>query len=127
MAAYNQLTIVGNVGKDPAMRYTKDGVPVCDFSVAVNEKRGGEETTLWVRVTCWRQLAEIANQYVRKGAPVMVAGRANVSAYTNKAGQPAASLELTADNLVLLGSRADTGAGGDDFLPPPDNVSEIPF
>lgn len=123
MAAYNQLTIVGNVGKDPAMRYTKDGVPVCDFSVAVNEKRGGEETTLWVRVTCWRQLAEIANQYVRKGAPVMVAGRANVSAYTNKAGQPAASLELTADKLVLLGSRADTGAPE----PSPDDVGNIPF
>lgn len=122
MAAYNHLTIVGNVGKDPAMRYTKDGVPVCDFSVAVNEKRGGEETTLWVRVTCWRQLAEIANQYVRKGGQVMVVGRASVSAYTDKAGQPAAALELNADKLVLLGSRAD---GAPDTTP--DDTGNIPF
>lgn len=123
MAAYNYFTIVGNVGKDPAMRYTQAGVPVCDFSVAVNEKHGDKETTTWVRVTCWRQLAEIANQYVRKGGQVMVAGRASVSAYTNKAGQPAASLELTADKLVLLGGRADAGEGA----PPADDYEHVPF
>lgn len=123
MAAYNYFTIVGNVGKDPAMRYTQAGVPVCDFSVAVNEKHGDKETTTWVRVTCWRQLAEIANQYVRKGGQVMVAGRASVSAYTNKAGQPAASLELTADKLVLLGGRAD----GEPAQDQPRNMREIVF
>lgn len=122
MAGYNHLTIVGNVGKEPAVRYTQAGVPVCDFSVAVNEKYGERETVTWVRVSCWRQLAEIAAKYVRKGGQVMVAGRVSVSAYTDKAGQPAASLELTADKLVLLGSRADG-----EYVPPVDDAGQIPF
>lgn len=122
MAGYNHLTIVGNVGKDPAMRYTQAGVPVCDFSVAVNDKYGDKETVTWFRVKCWNKLAEIAAQYVRKGAQVMVVGRASVSAYTDKAGQPAAALELNADKLVLLGSRAD---GAPDTTP--DDTGNIPF
>lgn len=122
MAGYNHLTIVGNVGKEPAVRYTQAGVPVCDFSVAVNEKYGERETVTWVRVSCWRQLAEIAAKYVRKGGQVMVAGRVSVSAYTDKAGQPAAALELNADKLVLLGSRAD---GAPDTTP--DDTGNIPF
>lgn len=122
MAGYNQLTIVGNVGKEPALRYTQAGVPVCDFSVAVNDKYGDKETVTWFRVKCWNKLAEIAAQYVRKGAQVMVVGRASVSAYTDKAGQPAAALELNADKLVLLGSRAD---GAPDTTP--DDTGNIPF
>jgi single-strand DNA-binding protein len=122
MAGYNHLTIVGNVGKDPAMKFTQAGVPVCDFTIAINEKYGDKETVTWVRVTCWRQLAEIAAKYVRKGGQVMVAGRVSVSAYTDKAGQPAAALELSADKLVLLGSRADAGPNET-----PDDAGQIPF
>jgi single-strand DNA-binding protein len=122
MAGYNHLTIVGNVGKDPTMKFTQAGVPVCDFTIAINEKYGDKETVTWVRVTCWRQLAEIAAKYVRKGGQVMVAGRVSVSAYTDKAGQPAAALELSADKLVLLGSRADAGPNET-----PDDAGQIPF
>lgn len=140
MAGWSQTIIVGNVGRDPQLRYTQSGIPVCDFSVAVTRRTGRRddpdrsEKTTWYRITCWRQLAETANQYVRKGTQIMVVGVVEASAYTDRSGQPAASLDLTADNFQLLGSRADAearssgGSGGyDDFAPPPDDVGEIPF
>lgn len=126
MPNWMQTIIVGHVGRDVTLRYTQDGTPVCDFSVAVTTKSGkGEnrvEKTTWFKVTCWRQLAETAKEYVRKGGAIMVVGTINVSAYTDKSGQPAASLELNADKLVLLGSRAD---GAPDTTP--DDTGNIPF
>jgi single-strand DNA-binding protein len=133
------MSIIGNVGRDPAFKYTQSGVPVCDFSVAVTRRFGSgenrQEKTLWVRVTAWRQLAEIANSYVRKGTQIFVVGTVDVSSYTDKSGNPAATLELTADTFQLLGSRGEreggSGEGGyEDFAPPPQggsNVDDIPF
>lgn len=136
---YQQITIVGNVGRDPEMRYTQSGVPVCDFSVAVNKvwnNSQGErqEKTTWFRVTCWRGLAETVNQYLRKGRQVFVVGEIDASAYLNNAGQPAASLDLTATTVKFIGSRDDDFSGStarreydDDFAPPPGQVDDIPF
>lgn len=119
MAGWSQTIIVGNVGREVSFKYTQSGVPVADFSVAVTRRFGGkdgaekQEVTTWYRVTCWRNLAEIANQYVRKGTQVMVVGQADVSSYLDKAGQPAATLELTADNFQMLGGRGnDSGEQG---------------
>ena len=112
MAGFQQTIIIGNVGRDPDMRYTPQGVPVCDFSVAVTRKwkQGDEqrEETTWVKVVCWRALAEIASQYVVKGRQVMIAGRVSVDAYIDKQGEARATLELTAQDLQLLGARGDT-------------------
>lgn len=135
MAGWAQTIIVGNVGRDPVARTTQAGKSVCDFSVAVTRKFGTgdqrQERTVWYRVTCWEQLADIATQYVRKGGQVMIVGTVEASAYLDKQGQPAASLDLTASALQLLGSRADSAgqrALTDDFPPPPDdNMGEIPF
>ena len=145
MAGWSQTIIVGNVGRDVNFKYTQSGLPVADFSVAVTRKFGSkdgaerEPKTTWYKVTCWRNLAEIANQYVRKGMQVMVVGQAEVSSYLDKAGQPAASLELTADNFQMLGGRGEGegrasggGAGGanydDNYAPaPPDSMGDIPF
>lgn len=113
MAGWQQTIIVGNVGGDPELRYLQSGQAVASFSVAVTRKWTDKQTderkeeTTWFRVTCWRNLAEIANQYVHKGTQIMVVGTVKASAYTDKSGQPASSLELTADNLQLLGSRED--------------------
>ncbi|MBC7870619.1 MAG: single-stranded DNA-binding protein [Chitinophagaceae bacterium] len=146
MAGYISCQIIGNVGREPNFKYTQSGIAVCDFSVAVTRKIGSgenrKETTQWIRVTCWRGLAEIANQYVKKGTQVFVVGTIDASAYLDKSGQPASSLELTADNFQLLGSRGDGQGGGeyrgggqqgggqqgeyDDFRPP-SNVDDIPF
>jgi single-strand DNA-binding protein len=137
---YQQITIVGNVGRDPELRYTPQGFAVCDFSVAVNRRVGGQnntearDETTWFRVTCWRQLAETVAKYVRKGRQILIVGEVSVSAYTDKAGQPAATLEITAQTVKFLGQREDNedGSGGgnggretfDDFRPPQQQTQE---
>ena len=102
MAGYQYTVIIGNVGRDPELRYTQSGVAVCDFSVAVsrrwtdrntNEQR---EKTTWFRVSAWRQLAETVNQYVRKGMQIMVAGEVDATAFIGQDGEARATLELTA-------------------------------
>lgn len=114
MAGYQYTVIIGNVGRDPEMRYTQSGVAVCDFSVAVNrnwtdrttnERR--EETT-WFRVSAWRQLAETCNQYVHKGMQIMVAGRIGASAFIGQDGEARASLDLTALDVQFLGRRGES-------------------
>ena len=99
---YQYTVIVGNVGRDPEMRYTPGGTAVCDFSVAVNRRWTDKQTnemrekTTWFRVTCWNRLAETVNQYVYKGMRVLVAGEVDASAWVDNEGNPRATLELTA-------------------------------
>jgi len=116
MAGYQQTIIIGNVGRDPELRFTQSGVAVCDFSVAVTRKwtqneQPREETT-WYRISAWRSLAELCNQYVHKGMQIMVAGRVNASAYIGKDGEAHASLELVATDVQFLGRRGEND--GDD-------------
>jgi single-strand DNA-binding protein len=135
MAGWAQTIIIGNVGRDPELRYLPSGVPVCNFTVAVTERwtdsssNEQKEKTNWYRVACWRRLAETANQYVRKGMQVMVVGNVEARAYTDNAGQPAASLELTARDVRFLGTRADRegGEGQYDDSAPQENMTDIPF
>src|SRR5258708_21739645 len=100
---FQQVTIVGNVGRDAEMRYTPQGIAVCDFSVAVNKVTGkGEnrkEKTTWFNVTVWRERAGTARQYIKKGMKILVVGEIDASPFTNKQRQPAASLELPATDL----------------------------
>jgi len=107
--------IVGNVGRDAELSYTPQGIAVAKFTVAVNKVTGRGETkqekTIWFRVTMWREKAENLSQYVKKGNQIMVVGEIDVSVFTNKDGQPAATLELTANQVQLLGNRGDGGGG----------------
>ena len=108
--SYEHTVIVGHLGRDPEMRYTPNGKPVTNFSVAVSRKftsKDGKtvEKTKWFRVTAWDKLAELCNQYLRKGRLVLVAGEIDASAYANQAGEPAASLELTAREVKFLGGK----------------------
>jgi single-strand DNA-binding protein len=131
MAGYQYIIIIGNVGRDPELRYTQSGVAVCGFSVAVNrtwtdrttnERR--EETT-WFRVSAWRGLAETVNQYVYKGMQIMVAGRVAADAYLGQDGQPRASLELTALDVQFLGQRGERYDAGDEEYP--SEPEDLPF
>jgi single-strand DNA-binding protein len=129
MAGYQYTIIIGNVGRDPEMRYTQSGVAVSDFSVAVsrrwtdrtsNEQR---EKTTWFRVSAWRGLAETVNQYVHKGMQVMVTGEVDASAYTGQDGSARATLEITARDIQFLGRR---GEGADEGTYPSE-PEDLPF
>ncbi len=113
---YQQVIIIGNCGKDATLSYTPQGIAVAKFSVATTKVTGKgdskQEKTVWWNVTLWRERAENLYQYIKKGKKVMVIGEVEGHAYTNKDGQPAVSLELTANDFKFLDSKSDDSGGG---------------
>ncbi len=125
---FQQCMIIGNLGRDPEMRYTPDGTPVTDFTVAVNRRWETGEKTWWFKVTCWRRLAETTNQYLKKGRLVMVIGEIDASAWVDQEGKPRASLDLTARVVKFLGGRQDVDSGADyEAGGFPQQEEDIPF
>ena len=141
---YHTLILVGNVGRDPEMRYTPSGQPVTSFSVATNRQytaNSGEtvKETIWFRVTTWGKTAEVCNQYVKKGSKVLVEGRLTPDAntggprvWTAQDGTPRASFEVTASTVRFLSSRGEAEApsssgvdAGGSFVGAPED--DIPF
>lgn len=129
---YVHIVLVGNLGRDPEMRYTPSGQPVTSFSLATNRRWSDRETgeqkeeTTWFRVTVWGKQAEICNEYLRKGRTVLVeADRIQASAYKNRNDELAASLEVTARTVRFLGGRGDQV--GTDFEESPEDLDAIPF
>lgn len=110
---FQAITLVGNIGSDVEMRYTPSGVPVSSFSLAVNKSWNDQEgnrqqKTTWFRVTAWRKLAEITAEHLTKGRQVLVAGEMQEAhAWSDKEGNPRASLEVTAQTIRFLGSRPE--------------------
>lgn len=140
--SYQKVIIVGNLGRDPEMRYMPDGTAVTSFSVATNRRWTNQdgsqgEETVWFRVSAWRRQAETTAQYLTKGQKVMVEGRLQPDKatggpriWTAQDGTPRASFEITADRVVFLGGRGDASSGGDGGdMDGPDYVAEdeIPF
>ncbi|MBK8165681.1 MAG: single-stranded DNA-binding protein [bacterium] len=117
MAGVNKVIIIGNLGRDPEIKYTQSNVPVANFSVATTEswkdKNSGEwqEKTEWHRVVAWRHLAERAERYLRKGKQVYVEGRLETRKWQGQDGQERYTTEIIANQLMLLGRR-DEGEGG---------------
>lgn len=114
---YQQLTIVGRLGKDPEMRYTATGTPVCAFSVATdrawtNDQGVKQEETTWHRVTAWNKQAETCAQYLKKGSQVLVTGTVKAHGYTGRDGQAGASLEVKADTVRFLGGQGASAGDG---------------
>lgn len=109
---FQQVTIVGNLGADPEMRYTPSGVPVANFSVAVNRRWTGQdgtaqERTTWFRVTAWRKDADNVTKYLSKGSPVLVIGELEEpSVWQAKDGEYRASLDVTARTIRFLSGGA---------------------
>ncbi len=133
---YQQITIIGNVGKDPELRYTPSGAGVCSFSVAVNKNITDKNThekqkkTTWFRVSAWRQLAEVCGQYVHKGMLVLVVGELEVRTYTGNDGQTQVSIEITARDVKFLSSKGERSASGEDYgggYSGSDEPEDIPF
>ncbi|MCP9495658.1 MAG: single-stranded DNA-binding protein [Pyrinomonadaceae bacterium MAG19_C2-C3] len=115
--SFNKIILVGNLGKDPELRYSTQGIPVCTFSVATNDRRkdrDGEQQdiTTWFRVKLFNRMAETASQYLVKGKPVYIEGRLRLEEYTDKEGKQRHSLEVIATDMQFIGSREDAGGGG---------------
>ena len=110
MASLNRVQIIGNCGSDIEMRFTPNGNPVADFSVAVNDKYGETETTEWFRVVVWQKLAETCNQYLSKGRQVYVEGRLQTKKWDSEDGQTHYKTELIASRVLFLGPREDSPA-----------------
>ena len=109
---YQKLIIIGNLGRDPEMRYTPDGKPNTTFSVATSRKAGDKDETTWFRVSVWGNQAEPCNQYLRKGSKVLVEGRLKpeINVYQRKDGSYAASYDVTAENVRFLSGKDEQPA-----------------
>jgi len=123
--AFAKVMIIGNLGRDPEMRYTPSGRPVTEFSVAVSHRSRDAQTgawaddgTDWYRVTVWGERAERTAEQFRKGNKVFVEGRFRTREYEARDGQKRISLEITADNVISLDARARDEEGGGSFAAP---------
>lgn len=117
MASYNRVILVGNLTRDPELRYTPSGTAVTEVGLAVNDRRkspSGEwvEETTFVDVTLWARQAEVASQYLSKGSPVLIEGRLKLDTWENKEGQRRSKLHVVGERMQMLGGRGGGGGGG---------------
>lgn len=138
---FHKVILVGNLGRDPEMRYTPSGQAVTNLSVATNrtytDNAGNQvKQTVWFRVSVWGKQAEASHQYLRKGRQVLVEGRLNPDDNGNpriwnaQDGTPRASFEVTAETVRFLGGPGDAGAAASPDEPAvgaPESEDEIPF
>lgn len=115
----NKAILVGNLGKDPELRYTPSGTAVATFPIATTERfkdREGnrQERTEWHNIVAWRQLAEICGKYLHKGKQVYIEGKIQTRSYDDRDGNKRYITEIVADQMQMLGSRDDSqgGSGG---------------
>jgi single-strand DNA-binding protein len=118
MASINKVILIGNLGRDPEVRYTPNGAAVCNVSVATTrnwkDKNSGDkvEETEWHRVVFYDRLAEIAGEFLKKGRPVYVEGRLKTRKWADKDGKDNYTTEIVAEQMQLLGGREGGGGGG---------------
>lgn len=137
---FHKVILVGNLGRDPEMRYTPGGQAVCNMSVATNrtytDNAGNQvKQTVWFRVSVWGKQAESCHQYLRKGRSVLVEGRLNADEngnprmWTGQDGSPRSSYEVTAETVRFLGGREEAGvvAADESAAAGPASEEEIPF
>ena len=111
--SYNRVILVGNLTRDPEIRYTQSGKGVTKFTLAVNNPRNREETT-FVDIVAWDRLGETCNTYLKKGMNALVEGRLVIRSYDDKDGNKRKATEVVIDNMQMLGSPRDRAASGDD-------------
>ena len=133
MASINKVILIGNLGRDPEVRYTPSGAAVCNVSVATTrnwkDKSSGDkvEETEWHRVVFYDRLAEIAGEYLKKGRPVYVEGRLKTRKWQDKDGKDNYTTEIVAEQMQLLGGREGGGGyGGGQGGNPEDYSQEAP-
>ena len=125
MASLNKVIIIGNLGKDPEIKYTQNGTAVANFSVATTFKpKDGDEKTEWHRIVAWDRLAEIIGEWVRKGSQIYIEGRLQTRSW-EKDGVTRYTTEIIAERMLMLGGKDKTQ---DNFEPKttPEN-DDIPY
>ncbi len=141
MASLNKVMLIGNLGKDPEVRYTPSGQAVASFSLATSEKfksKSGEweERTEWHNITLWGKLAEIAGEYLSKGKTVYIEGRLQTRKWQDKNGNDRYTTDIVGDKMQMLspmGERrgsdgpSETSGGGGGYEEPPFQDDDIPF
>lgn len=122
----NRLILIGNLTRDPELRSTRDGTPVCSFTVAVNRRKtaDGQQEADFFRVNAWRQLAENCNRYLAKGRKVAVVGSVRVNTYTAQDGSTRASMDVNADEVEFLSPHTEEPKEHEKFIPVDD---DLPF
>lgn len=142
MASLNKVMLIGNLGKDPEVRYTTSGQAVASFSLATTEKyksKSGdwEEKTEWHNITLWGKLAEIAGEYLSKGKTVFIEGRLQTRKWQDKSGNDRYTTEIVGDKMQMLSPKGDGKRHTDESAPhpvvaerdeePPFQDDDIPF
>lgn len=118
--SFNKIILVGNLGKDPELRYTPQGDAVCSFSMATNEKKkdkSGEyqDVTTWFKVTLWRRQAENASKYLSKGNPVYIEGRLQIEEWTDRDNNNRFTLSVQATDMHFISAGRGEGGGGGEY------------
>ena len=132
MASLNRVLLIGNLTRDPEIRYTPKGTAVAEIGIAVNRVFSGEdgekrEEVTFVDVTLWSRLAEIAEQYLKKGRSVFIEGRLQLDSWDDKqTGQKRSRLRVVGENLQMLGSRGEGEPGGSGGAPAPRRSGPAP-
>ena len=122
MASVNKVILIGNLGRDPEVRYAPSGSAICNVTIATSrnwkDKTSGErqEETEWHRVVFYDRLAEIAGEYLKKGKSVYIEGRLKTRKWTDKDGVEKYTTEIVASDMTMLGSREGGGTGGGDDM-----------
>jgi single-strand DNA-binding protein len=113
---YNKAFLIGNLTRDPELRFTTSGIPVARFAIAINRfKKGGAEgegDVDFINIVAWRRLAEICGEYLKKGRPVAIEGRLQIRTFTGKDGQPRTMSEVVADGMQMLGQKGQQSTVG---------------
>ncbi|MGB2868609.1 MAG: single-stranded DNA-binding protein [Bacteroidota bacterium] len=134
----NKVTLIGNLGKDPELRYTSSGVAVASFTVATNESwkdQDGnvQERTQWHNLVAWRKLAEICGEYLKKGSKVYIEGRLQYRTYDDKNGVKRYVTEIVMDEMLMLDSKGgghsenQSAPPREESAPAPEKADDLPF
>ena len=113
MVSFNRVILAGNMTRDPELRFTNDGIPVCSFGLAVNRRRSKSEEVDFFDVSAWRELGETIANYKKKGDPILVEGRLQYPTWEAQDGSKRSKVDVVADNVQFLsGPRDGDGQGG---------------
>ena len=112
MVSFNKVIVAGNLTRDPELKFTNDGIPVCEFGIAQNKVRGNREHVNFFDVSAWRELGETVANYKRKGDPVLIEGEMQYRSWEAQDGSKRSKVTITAQNIQFLGRSG--GSNGDE-------------